>query len=76
MLRWRACLSERLFHTALWEAELKTGLESEVALVIVARSEVVAEPRQEVIELRDPNSNLLIDRNVNSATNDKIPRVV
>ena len=58
------------------ETKLNTRLIAEVALVVVASGESIAEARQEVVNFCWPDGEMLAYRNVDAATDDEIERIV
>ena len=50
------------------EPELDTSLEAEVALAVVATSEVVAKAGQDITRIHDPDGDLFGRREVDAAT--------
>jgi hypothetical protein len=55
---------------------LYSSLVPEVALVIVALREVIAEASQQVLKLRWPDGDLLSHRDVDASADEKIKRIV
>jgi hypothetical protein len=56
--------------------ELDSGLKAEVALAVIAAGKVVAEARQYITRIHDPDGDLLSHREVNAATNIESKRIV
>ena len=58
------------------EPENDSAVVAEVALVLVAMSKAVAEPREHEIKLRGPDGEVLGHRNVDASTDDEIEGII